>query len=457
MSVVFERKILKKMQYWKDELSDDYALLVEGARRVGKTTVVKEFVKDNYGTSIFIDFSKPKDGLLDLFSEGASDLDRFFLNLQRITKVDLTEHDSVIVFDEVQLCPQARQMIKHLVADGRYHYIETGSLISIKQNVKDILIPSEEYRIQMYPMDFEEFLWANGDRYTMELARTCFRTRTPMGRYPHKEAMYMFRLYMLVGGMPKIVSTYLEKNNFKMAEIGKRSILELYADDLRKIGGVSSGRCSSIFGMVPSLLSRHDKTFKANAVKEGSRMSDYLEAIRSLEDSKTVLVCNKCDDTDPAAEMYVDFYGIKLYMADTGLLFTSAFGSNVADIDETYDLILGDRLGMNQGMFLENAVAQELKASGHRLLYSRFRADDTVNTQEVNFILFDGRKVCPVEVKSGNSSAHVSLDRYIKKYKKDIDQAYVIHTKDLREGEDGILYVPAYMVSLLCPVDGIDG
>ena len=445
---VFERKIWKDMVYWKDNLSTDHSLLIEGARRVGKTTIVKKFAEDFYKSSIIVDFSKPRDGILELFEKGAGDLDRFFLHLQRIMKTELVTGESVIVLDEIQLCPPARQMIKHLVADGRYRYIETGSQISLRQNVRNILVPSEEHRIRMYPMDFEEFLWANGDRITMDVVRDAYLKSTPMGRYAHDAAMEMFRLYMLVGGMPKVVTTFLEKNSFEMVEQEKRGILELYREDLGKIKNDHTGKCKRIFNSIPGLLTRHDKSFKANAVRRYSRTEDYLDAINSLDESRTVNVCRKCDDPDPAMDMYEDEMGFKLYMADTGLLFTAAFESNIGDRDEIYSLILKDKLSVNQGMFFENVVAQELRSSGRELLYSRFKTKDTVNTQEVDFIMASGSRIIPLEVKSSASNRHVSLDRFIEKYSKRVKQAYVIHTKDLRV--DGMItYVPAYMISLI--------
>ncbi len=448
MEPLFERKITSKMKHWKDCLSKDYALLIEGARRIGKTTAVKRFVEENYKTSIFIDFSRPPARIKELIRDGAYDLDRFFLHLQRISKTELHQGNSAIVFDEVQLCPEARQMIKHLVADSRYDYIETGSLISIRQNIQNILVPSEEYRIQMYPMDFEEFLWATGDHATMPLARKCFMEKSPMGRYAHRDAMEAFRLYMLIGGMPQAVAAYVGKNSFDAVETRKREILNLYSEDLGKIKNDSSGKCKRLFANIPGLLSKHDKTFKAGSVKKNSRKSDYLDAVNALEESKIVNICRRCSDPGPAMGLGSDEEGFKMYMADTGLLFTAAFGSNLGRRDEVYDMVLRDKMGINEGMFLENVVAQELKSSGHDLYYDRFRTDDSVNTQEVDFVLADGGKICPVEVKSGQSSRHASLDRFIRKYGRRIDKAYVVHTKDLRL-DGGLMYVPAYMASFI--------
>lgn len=449
MNKLFKRKIWKEMEDWKDNLSDGYALLVEGARRVGKTTIVRQFVEKNFDSHIFIDFSQKPSKAKELVLEyGSSDLDGFFLNLQKMTNTALIEKKSVIVFDEVQFCKEAREMIKHLVADGRYRYIETGSLISIRQNVKDILIPSEEHRIQMYPMDFEEFLWATNDNVTMDFIRKKFTERKPMGRIAHNDTMRSFRLYMLIGGMPQAVSAYLDKNNFDAIEDAKENILDLYYDDLEKLN-VGSEKCKDIFRNIPGLLSRHDKSFKPCSVRKNTRYSDYAGAINSLRESKTVNICRRCSDPGPAPGLNEDEEKLKIYMADTGLLFTAAFRANIGDKDDIYEMILRNKMNVNRGMFFENSVAQELKSSGHMLYFSKFITDDSVNVQEVDFVVAKNGDIIPIDVKSGRSNSHVSLDRFRKKYAKRIRDTYVVHTKDIRIDEDGVVYIPAYMACLI--------
>jgi len=445
---IFKRKIYDRISEWKEQYGGKYALLIEGARRVGKTTVVMQFVKNEYRSSIIIDFSKSDKEIKDLFADHAGDLDRFFLYLQQIYKTVLHERESAIVFDEVQLFPLARQMIKHLVADGRYDYIETGSLLSIKQNVSDILIPSEEMSIDMHPMDFEEFLWAQKDEVTVPLIRKAFEDRTPLGPSMHKRIMNTYGIYMLVGGMPQSVEAYLEKNNFEAVETAKRLILKLYADDTAKIKIDRGSKSKRILFMIPSFLSKHEKTFSPSQLRKGSKTRDYFDSITWLSESKIVNVCYRNSDPSPALDLNLDEHTFKIYLADTGLLITASFDSNVGDRDEVYKDILRNKMRINRGMFFENMVAQELVSAGHGLVFGKFFFEGSTNMQEVDFIVADGRKMIPIEAKSGASGRHVSLDRFMEKFSSRVKIGCVVHSKDLRVDGD-IVYIPIYMAMFL--------
>jgi len=445
--VVFRRKIYDKLSEWKEEHNGKYAIMIEGARRVGKTTVVKQFVKDMYRSSIIIDFSKADEQTKDLFRNHMNNLDMFFLHLQRIYDTVLYDRESAVVFDEVQFFPLARQAVKHLVADGRYDYIETGSLISIKENVQDILIPSEEMSVSMHPMDFEEFLRAQNDEVTVPMLRKAFRDRTPLGP-AHRHYMNKYNIYMLVGGMPQAVEAYLEKKNFEAVESVKRSILKLYSDDASKIRSDHGSKSKRILSMIPSFLSKHEKTFSPSQLRKGSKTREYFDSVVWLGESKMVNLCYRNSDPSPALDLSLDEYTFKIYMLDTGLLVTASFVSNTGRPDDIYTGILNNKMGINKGMFFENMIAQELVSSGHRLIFSRFESKDSDRTQEVDFVIADGGKVIPVESKSGVSNRHASLDRFMGKYSKHTDLGYVVHTKDLRV--DGkIVYIPVYLAMFL--------
>ncbi|MCQ2079319.1 MAG: AAA family ATPase [archaeon] len=437
MQKLFRRKIYSELSKWKSDDADGCALLIEGARRIGKSTIVEQFAKENYQSYILVDFSKAETKpLIEFINKGFNSLDFFFLQLQTRFDTRLYAKNSLIIFDEVQFCPSARQMIKELVADGRYHYVETGSLISIKKHINDILIPSEESSIHMYPMASEEFL------------RYCFDTRTPLGQSMHRQIMELYHTYMLVGGMPQAVSAFVETNNFKMVEKQKRTILELYQNDSGKISERMSEKCSGIFSKIPSLLSKHDKSFKPSAIRKGGRTRDYLDAIYSLERSKMVLLCERNSDVQNEPELTLDEENFKLYLSDTGLLFTMVFQNNVGDPDEIYAAILDDKMNLNEGMFFENMVAQTLSSTGHKLYFSKFRTKESSNLQEVDFLIPRLDRLIPVEVKSARSGAHASLDRFMEKHSKKVEKAYVIHSKDLRV--DGkIVYIPIYMTGFV--------
>lgn len=443
---MFRRKVYDRIMEWKAG-NGSTGLFIEGPRRVGKTTVVEEFARNEFDSYLLIDFSIASKEVLGLFNRYSSDLDSLFLYLQLEFGVELFEKRSVIIFDEIQFFPFARQMIKHLVKDGRYYYIETGSLVSIRGASKDILLPSEEDRIQMNPMDFEEFLWATGDTVTPKLLRRSFEEKTPMNE-AHKVVMRKFTEYMLVGGMPQAVSEFIATNNFDKVEGSKTRILNLYLDDTEKSGASLKSKTRQILSKIPAMLSRHEKRFSPSAIKKDSRTREYVKAVNWLADSKMVNRCFRISDPNPAMDQNVDETAFKLYMADTGLLITSAFMSNSGDRDEIYRALVSGKLSINKGMFLENAVAQALVASGHNPGFGRFEDQIERKSYEVDFLIADSGRVIPIEVKSGQSAKHASLDRYVDRYGKWIDQAYVVHTKDLRVDGD-LTYIPAYMAMFI--------
>lgn len=443
---MFRRKVYDRIMEWKAG-NGSTGLFIEGPHYVGKTTVVEEFARNEFDSYLLIDFSIASKEVLGLFNRYSSDLDSLFLYLQLEFGVELFEKRSVIIFDEIQFFPFARQMIKHLVKDGRYYYIETGSLVSIRGASKDILLPSEEDRIQMNPMDFEEFLWATGDTVTPKLLRRSFEEKTPINE-AHKVVMRKFTEYMLVGGMPQAVSEFIDTNNFDKVEGSKTRILNLYLDDTEKSGASLKFKTRQILSKLPAMLSRHEKRFSPSAIKKDSRTREYVKAVNWLADSKMVNRCFRISDPNPAMDQNVDETAFKLYMADTGLLITSAFMSNSGNRDEIYKALVSGKLSINKGMFLENAVAQALVASGHNPGFGRFEDQIERKSYEVDFLIADSGRVIPIEVKSGQSAKHASLDRYIDRYGKWIDQAYVVHTKDLRVDGD-LIYIPVYMTMFI--------
>ena len=444
---MFRRKAWDELKEWKDKWSGRYAVLVEGPRRVGKTTLVKEFVASEYKSSVFIDFSENDPDLIAIF-EASSSLDMFFRLLQDRSGITLYERESAIVFDEVQLYPKARQKIKHLVEDGRYDYIETGCLVSIGQNVRDILIPSEEMSISMRPMDFEEFAWAVGAPFPTDYLKECFDNGTPVASAIHGSLMRSFATYMVVGGMPQSVEEYIRSGSFSRVDAVKRDILKVYRTDMSRVREPTRTKVRAIYKQMPDLLSSHAKAFSPSKIKAGSRTRDYLNAIDWLSESKIVNICYRCTDPDPALDFCPDVNSFKIYMADTGLLMAAAFMSNNAK-DEAYRMVLDNKLSSNRGMMFENAVAQELAAHGHTLAFSKRRSEANTYGLEVDFILADGKHLIPVEVKSGEkSSSHKSLDVFIETYGRKVDRAYVIHSKNLRV--DGkVVYIPIYMTIFL--------
>lgn len=442
---MFKRKIYDKLLEWKAESNGKTALLIEGARRIGKSTVVEEFARNEYSSYILIDFSIASKAVKSLF-EDISDLGYLFLQLQLQYKVDLYERKSLIIFDEVQKCPLARQAIKALVQDHRYDYIETGSLISIKRNVKDILIPSEERKVSMYPMDYEEFLWAMGDTTTIPLLKKIFDSGKPVGDKIHRKLLRDFRLYMLVGGMPQAVNEYIETNNFRKVDQIKRDILNLYTDDFKKID--PTGRLSYLFDAIPAQLNKNASRYQVSSVLKDERAESVLELIAQLKDSKTVLVSYHANDPNTGMSNNKDLGKFKLFLSDTGLFTTLMFKDRDFTENIIYEKLLNDKLSANLGYLYENAVAQILTANGNELFYNAFMNENTRRNYEIDFILARKNKICPVEVKSSGYKTHASLDAFSKKFSDRILNRYLVYTKDFSKDGD-IFFLPIYFVQFL--------
>ena len=418
---------------------------MRGARRVGKSTVAETFGKNEYDSYILIDFSIASQTVKDLFYD-LSDLNFFFLQFQLLYRTDLIERRSLIIFDEVQLFPMARQAIKALVKDGRYDYIETGSLISIRKNVKDILIPSEERKISMYPMDYEEFLWAIGDETTTKLLRNAFSNRKAVGEQMNRKLMRDFRLYMLIGGMPQAVDEYLRTNNFRLVDQVKRDILNLYEDDFRKID--PTGRISMLFDAIPAELNKNASRYQVSSVLGNERADSILELIAELKDSKTVNVAYHADDPNTGMSNHKNLGKFKLFLADTGLFTTLVFKDKDFTENSIYEKLLSDKLSVNLGYLYENIVAQMLTAKGNELFYYTFMNEKTRHNYEIDFILTRNNKICPIEVKSSGYKTHASLDKFSEKYSGRIAEKYLVYTKDLQKDKD-VLMLPVYMVPFL--------
>lgn len=439
------------MLQWKQENNGQTALLIKGARRIGKSTIAEEFARREYESHIIIDFSIADDAVKELFSH-LSDLNFFFLRLQSLFNVSLHERQSVIIFDEVQLYPQARQAIKHLVKDGRYDYIETGSLLSIKKNVKGIVIPSEETRICMYPLDFEEFLWAVNKPQTYDLIKYSYQNFKLLGDAVNRELMRYFRLYMLVGGMPQSVNAYLESNNFSAVDAVKRTILELYIDDFRKID--PTGRASRLFTSIPAELSRNAMRYQVGSVIENATASRLGELLMDVADSMTVNFSYHANDPSVGFSLHADYNCFKLFLADTGLFVTLAFMDRDYTENVIYQKLLSDKLAVDLGYVYENAIAQMLKSAGNELFYYTFHEEvikegnKIFRNYEVDFLISRKDKICPIEVKSSGYNAHKSLDMFLQKYSARILNSYLLYTKDMRKDHD-IICLPAYMTGLL--------
>lgn len=447
--MIFKRKLYSKMLEWKAKSAGRTALLIQGARRIGKSTIAEEFARNEYRDYIVIDFSTAQEQIVRLF-DNISDLDLFFLGLQTLSGKTLPPHEAVIIFDEVQMCPKARQAIKHLVRDGRFDYIETGSLLSIKKNVKDIVIPSEETRVNMYPMDFEEFLWAINKASTYDLIRYSFDRMKPLGDAMNRAILRDFRLYMLVGGMPQAVLAYLESNNFEEVDSVKRTILDLYISDFRKID--PAGRASTIFSSIPAELSRNVMRYKVGSVISGARPSRLGVVFADIADSMTVNFAYHSDDPGVGFALHADYDYFKIFMADTGLFITLAFMDGDYTDNEIYRKLLFDKLPADLGYIYENVVAQQIVSAGHKLFYYTFKEETTDDKRsasyEVDFLISVRDKVCPIEVKPSGYKAHKSLDKFMAKYPSRIKNSVLLYTKDIRK-DGNLLYLPVYMAGLL--------
>lgn len=455
-----KRKIYQTLLKWKKERKGEVALLIEGARRIGKSHIVEEFGHDEYESYILVDFSKVSPQVMEFFDLYLDDLDTLFQNLELYFRCKLfprqsrgEEARSLIIFDEVQFCPRARSGIKHFVKDNRFDYIETGSLVSIKKNVKDIMIPSEEHPVQMYPMDFEEFLWAMGDEMIMPYTRSQFEKKKPMGAF-HRRAMDYFRQYMIVGGMPQAVKKYIETQDFVKVDEVKRDILALYRNDIKKYADNQETKVSAIFEEIPGQLQKHEKTFRLSALREDARMRDYSQSFFWLSDAKVINCCYNSTEPSIGLKLNEDRTTLKCYLNDTGLLISLAFDERGIVTEDLYRKLMFDKLEVNQGMLVENIVSQMLKASGHNLFFfsnsSRTSAEDRM---EIDFLIAkptttSRHNISPIEVKSGVRYALTSLTKCMTKYAKDLSTPYVLHDKDLKI-EDGIVFLPLYMTPLL--------
>ena len=443
--ICFKRKLYAAMLKWKQERNGATALLIQGARRVGKSTIAEEFARNEYTSYILIDFSKVSKAVADLFDD-VSDLNYLFLRLQFIFNVQLHERSSVIVFDEGQLQPKARQAIKHLVKDRRYDYIETGSLISVRSKSRDILIPSEETKINLYPMDFEEFRWALGDDATIPLLRAAFEKKMSLGDAVHRKLMRDFRLYMLVGGMPQAVVAYIETNNFTEVDTVKRDIIALYEEDFGKID--SSGRAKALYDAIPAQLSRNASRYKVSTAIPDDKKDRIMSVIAEVEDSMTVNIAYHVDDPNIGLALTRNEDYFKMYASDTGLFVTLAFKDKDITENVIYEKLLNDKLSANLGYVYENMIAQMLRASGKDLYYHTIPYAEGKKYYEVDFLISDRHKIAPIEVKSSGYKSHKSLDEFSAKYSERIMNRYVIYTKDYKR-ENGVEYLPVYMTMFI--------
>lgn len=449
-----KRKLFRELENWKREERGRSALLVEGARRVGKSWIVEEFAKKEYDAYLMLDFSRVGDDVKALFRDYLHNLDLFFPKLLNSLGARLPARKSLVVFDEVQLFPRAREAIKALVADGRYDYIETGSLLSIKENTDCILIPSEETHLKMHPMDFEEFLWAMGEDSLMDVIRDSFAAKSPMGAALHRRAMDRFREYMVVGGMPQAVSRYSESLDLAAADREKRKILSLYRDDIARHAGRHAGKVRRIFDELPSQLSRHEKRFTLSSLGKSAKMRSYEDAFLWLEDAMVSNVCYNATEPNLGLRLNRDSSAFKCYMADTGLLVSHAFDEHALAAEEIHRRLLLGRIEVNEGMLVENVVAQMLAASGKPLyFFSKYDKSDASSRMEIDFLVAKskiGRRknISPIEVKSGKNYTTSSLDKFRAKYRLQTATPYVVHGGDYSE-KDGVTYLPFYMTPLL--------
>lgn len=439
----FKRKVYDKLLEWKNNYSNRYAVLLEGARRVGKSTIVENFAKNEYKSSIIIDFSNAKEDVINCFDDIAN-LDVFFLRLQAACNVTLYKHESLIVFDEVQLFPKARQAIKHLVADGRYSYIETGSLISIKKNVKDILIPSEEMKIQVYPLDFEEFCSATNMPF--EILKQVYELNGPIGQSTNRALMKNLRLYMAVGGMPQAIQAYLDGKSFSEIDAVKRKIINLYEDDFKKID--SSGRISSLYRSIPSQLAKDNKKYRISTALKKRNSSKNEELLYELIDSKTVLPCFNSTDPRVSLSNTKDFDSYKMYLADTGLFVTLMFIDRPIADNSIYTKLLSDNLPANLGFLYENLVAQMITAKDHELYYHTFEKEGSSHYYEVDFLVSNKDKIDAFEVKSSGLGKHDSIKEFYKRYSKNIHNIYLLSSKDV-SNEENLFLKPIYLLPFI--------
>ena len=447
------RKIYDVLLNWKQEYAGQTALLLEGARRVGKSYIVQEFAKKEYKSYILIDFNKAPTEIKSLFDNYLHDLDTLFMYLSNFYQVKLYDRESLIILDEVQLFPRARSAVKYLVEDRRYDYIETGSLICIRKNTKDILIPSEEHHIQRYPLDFEEFLLAMGNDMLMEYIKHCYIKRMPMGQAMHRKAMDFFRQYMIVGGMPQAVAEYVKTKDFDRVDRIKRDILALYRDDIAKHAEGYQLKVRQIFDDVPAQLQKHDKKFKLASLKKSARFREYEDAFFWLKDSMIANMCYNTSSPSIGLRLNMQRLTLKCYMGDTGLLISHAFDENGLLSEEIYKKLLFDKLEVNKGMLIENIVAQMLVASGHKLYFYANSSTEAINRMEIDFLIAKSKigsrhNISPIEVKSSNRYTLSSIKKFMQQFREQLNEPIVLHPSDLKL-ENDIVYLPLYMTPLL--------
>ena len=449
-----KRKVYDQLLKWKENSNGKTAVLIEGARRVGKSYIAEEFAKNNYKSYILIDFFKEKDEIKNLFYDYLDDLDKLFVYLSEYFGVELYERDTLFIFDEVQFCPRARAAIKYLVADGRYDFIETGSLVSIKKNVKDILIPSEEEKINMYPMDFEEFLWAMGRNTLMDFIRSHYTDKLPLGPAMHRKIMDYFKEYMIVGGMPQAVEEYIKTKNFESVDIVKRNIISLYRNDIRKHAEEINLKVEQIFDTIPSQLQKHEKKFNLASLDENARYREFEGAFYWLKDAGLVNIAYNTTEPNIGLGQRLDSNTLKCYMSDTGLLLSMTFNEKEIISEGIYKKILFDKLAFNNGMIMENMVAQLLTAAGNKLyFFSKYNKENSKDAMEIDFLISKSsitskHNIIPIEVKSGKNYTYASLKKLYDKYNDYLAQPIILHTSDLKI-ENDILYLPIYMTMLL--------
>ena len=443
-----KRKIYDRLVAWKETSCGKTALMVDGARRVGKSYIAELFAKHEYRSYLMIDFNRPRPGAVQAITEESNDLDFMFAKLAVLYDVKLYPRESLVIFDEVQLCPQARALIKYLVADGRYDYLETGSLISLRSNVQNIVIPSEEEHLEMHPLDFEEFLWAVGNETAYEFMRTAYESMKPLGQVLNRKFFNLFRQYMLVGGMPTSVLAYIEEKDFSAADKVKRGILTLYRNDIAKYAKGYETRVRQIFDEIPGQLSKKEKKYRLSAISKSARMREYEDAFVWLNDTMITNPCFNSTDPNVGLSLNLDVTTHKLYMGDTGLLVTHAFWNDGYSENVLYKAILSDRLNVNEGMLTENIVAQLFRSNGRKLFFYSCGGERSGDRMEVDFLIRRGKKICPVEVKSSVFKRHSSLDKFMRKYSGRLGDAFILYSGDVMR-RDGVVHLPLYMASFL--------
>lgn len=444
-TILFKRKMYDRLLTWKKERNGESAILIQGARRIGKSTLAEEFARNEYESYILIDFAIAPPEIHDLFKD-LSDLNYIFLRLQLIYRVQLIERKSVIIFDEIQMAPLTRQAIKHLVKDGRYDYIEIGSLITVHKSSQEILLPSEETRVDMFPMDYEEFRWALGDTATIPLLRTAFEKRMPLGDAVHRRMMRDFRLYMLVGGMPKAVAEYIRTNNLAAVDLIKRDIVSLYEEDFMKLD--DTGRATALYDAIPAQLSKNASRYQISSAIPGEKTDRVTNVVKMMNDCMAANVAYLTNDPNIGLALTMDNERFKIYASDTGMFVTLAFKDKDFTGNIIYEKLLNDKLRTNLGYVYENVIAQMLRASGKQLFYHTIPTSDGKKYYEIDFLIADGHKVSPIEVKSSGYKSHTSLDVFCGKFSDRVQNKYIIYTKDLKR-EQGIDYIPVYMTMFL--------